>query len=70
MALYAKDLMRLGRFMPMRERNSSHHHMGTGVQTLPEVDRLMENTVRNLARICCFDTGHIYVSDGDNKRCW
>lgn len=41
-----------------------HHHMGTGVQTLQEVDRLMENTDPQLVNLL-FDTGHIYVSDGD-----
>ncbi len=41
-----------------------HHHMGTGVQTLPEVDRLMENTDPQFVHLL-FDTGHIYVSDGD-----
>lgn len=41
-----------------------HHHMGTGVQTLPEVDRLMENTNPEFVHLL-FDTGHIYVSDGD-----
>jgi inosose dehydratase len=41
-----------------------HHHMGTGVQTLDEVDRLMVNTDSNFVHLL-FDTGHIYVSDGD-----
>lgn len=41
-----------------------HHHMGTGVQTLAEVDRLMENTDPQRVHLL-FDTGHIYVSDGD-----
>ncbi|SDN51945.1 inosose dehydratase [Fictibacillus solisalsi] len=41
-----------------------HHHMGTGVQTLAEVDRLMENTDPNHVHLL-YDTGHIYVSDGD-----
>ncbi|EER6665753.1 myo-inosose-2 dehydratase [Escherichia coli] len=41
-----------------------HHHMGTGVQTLQEVDRLMENTDPQFVNLL-FDTGHIYVSDGD-----
>ncbi|MDN4526446.1 myo-inosose-2 dehydratase [Fictibacillus fluitans] len=41
-----------------------HHHMGTGVQTLAEVDRLMENTDPNLVHLL-YDTGHIYVSDGE-----
>ena len=41
-----------------------HHHMGTGVQTLEEVDRLMENTDPNHVHLL-YDAGHIYVSDGD-----
>ncbi|MDM5197097.1 myo-inosose-2 dehydratase [Fictibacillus enclensis] len=41
-----------------------HHHMGTGVQTLAEVNRLMENTDSNYVHLL-YDTGHIYVSDGD-----
>lgn len=41
-----------------------HHHMGTGVQTMNEIDRLMENTETNLVNLL-YDTGHIYVSSGD-----
>ncbi|MGQ4665368.1 myo-inosose-2 dehydratase [Metabacillus halosaccharovorans] len=41
-----------------------HHHMGTGVQTLEEINRLMENTDPNNVHLL-YDTGHIYVSDGD-----
>lgn len=41
-----------------------HHHMGTGVQTAEEVDRLMDGT--NPAQVSLlYDTGHIFVSDGD-----
>jgi len=39
-----------------------HHHMGTAVQTLAEVDRLMEKTDPAHVHLL-FDTGHIYVSD-------
>lgn len=39
-----------------------HHHLGTVVQTLAEVDRLMENTDANLVHLL-YDTGHIYASD-------
>ncbi|MFP5107319.1 myo-inosose-2 dehydratase [Neobacillus sp. C211] len=42
-----------------------HHHMGTGVQTLAEIDRLMENTDSNHVHLL-YDTGHIYVSDTDH----
>jgi inosose dehydratase len=41
-----------------------HHHMGTGIQTLEEVDRLMANTDPSHVHLL-YDTGHIYVSDGD-----
>lgn len=41
-----------------------HHHMGTGVQTLQEVDRLMDGTDPALVHLL-YDTGHIYVSDED-----
>lgn len=41
-----------------------HHHMGTGVQTLSEVDRLMELTDPSVVHLL-YDTGHIYVSDGE-----
>lgn len=41
-----------------------HHHMGTGVQTKTEVDKLMEMTDPKKVFLL-FDTGHIFVSDGD-----
>lgn len=41
-----------------------HHHMGTGIQTKEEVDRLMANTDPEKVGLL-YDTGHIYVSDGD-----
>lgn len=41
-----------------------HHHMGTGVQTAKEVGRLMANTDPRYVHLL-YDTGHIYVSDGD-----
>lgn len=39
-----------------------HHHMGTGVQTLAEIDRLMENTNPDYVYLL-FDTGHLTFSD-------
>ncbi|TCO70036.1 myo-inosose-2 dehydratase [Marinisporobacter balticus] len=42
---------------------SLHHHMGTGVQTLAEVDRFMEMT--NDEVYLLFDTGHMYFSEGN-----
>ncbi len=41
-----------------------HHHMGTGVQTAAEVDRLMEGTDPGNVHLL-YDTGHLFVSDGD-----
>lgn len=39
-----------------------HHHMGTGVQTLSEIDRLMETTDPSCVYLL-FDTGHLTFSD-------
>lgn len=41
-----------------------HHHMGTGVQTTEEIDRLMEMTDPDKV-ILLFDTGHLVFS-GEN----
>ena len=41
-----------------------HHHMGTGVQTAKEIDRLMEMTDPNAVHLL-YDTGHLYYS-GEN----
>lgn len=41
-----------------------HHHLGTGIQTSEEITRLMENTNPAVVHLL-YDTGHIYVSDGD-----
>lgn len=41
-----------------------HHHMGTGVQTTDEIDKLMELTDPNLIYLL-FDTGHLVFS-GEN----
>ena len=35
-----------------------HHHMGTGVQTLDEIDRLMDGTDPSLVNLL-FDSGHL-----------
>lgn len=41
-----------------------HHHLGTGVETLAEVDRLMTGT--NPAHVhLLYDTGHIFVAEGE-----
>ncbi|NUJ16676.1 myo-inosose-2 dehydratase [Bacillus glycinifermentans] len=41
-----------------------HHHLGTGVQTEEEVDRLMAGTDPTLVHLL-YDTGHAYISDGN-----
>jgi inosose dehydratase len=41
-----------------------HHHMGTGVQTRAEVDRLMAATDPTLVNLL-LDTGHLYWSGDD-----
>ena len=41
-----------------------HHHMGTGVQTLSETDRLMENTDPSYVYLL-FDSGHFTFSGED-----
>jgi inosose dehydratase len=42
-----------------------HHHMGTGVQTAAEIDRLMENTDPALLGLL-YDTGHLAFSGEDH----
>jgi inosose dehydratase len=44
-----------------------HHHMGTGVQTAPEIDRLMENTDPELLGLL-YDTGHLVFSGEDHLK--
>ncbi|MFB9758664.1 myo-inosose-2 dehydratase [Ectobacillus funiculus] len=41
-----------------------HHHMGTGIQTTEEIDKLMELTDPNLVSLL-FDTGHLVFSGED-----
>lgn len=41
-----------------------HHHMGTGVQTEAEIDRLMENTNPDYVWLL-YDTGHLVCSGED-----
>ncbi|MDF2634229.1 MAG: iolE [Pelosinus sp.] len=63
--LLARGLEDLGRLAA--EKNMKvvyHHHMGTGVQTAAEIDRLMEMTDENLLFLL-FDTGHLTFS-GEN----
>jgi len=42
-----------------------HHHMGTGVQTAAEIDRLMETTQTGLVDLL-YDTGHLVFSGEDH----
>lgn len=42
-----------------------HHHMGTGVQTAGEINRLMENTDPALLGLL-YDTGHLVFSGEDH----
>ena len=42
-----------------------HHHMGTGVQTTEEIDRLMMNTDPKLLGLL-YDTGHLVFSGEDH----
>lgn len=41
-----------------------HHHMGTGVQTIAETERLMDNTDKEYVFLC-YDTGHFTFSGED-----
>lgn len=45
-------------------RLTYHHHMGTGVQTNGEIDRLMEETEADLVGLL-YDTGHLVFSGED-----
>lgn len=63
--LIAKGFNEMGRLA--REKNmyfTVHHHMGTGVQTADEIDRLMEMTDENLVFLL-FDTGHLAFAGED-----
>lgn len=60
-----EGLNRYGRIAKVYDvKVAYHHHMGTGVQTYEETSRLLDNTDPKLVNIV-YDTGHIYVSDGD-----
>ncbi|MBS4220484.1 myo-inosose-2 dehydratase [Bacillus sp. FJAT-49711] len=61
----AEGLNRLGKLS--KEKNMKlvyHHHMGTGVQTTEEIDRLMAMTDPNFVSLL-YDTGHLYFSGED-----
>lgn len=64
-ALIAKGFNKMGELA--REKDmyfTVHHHMGTGVQTAEEIDKLMELTDPNLVYLL-FDTGHLSFSGED-----
>lgn len=44
-----------------------HHHMGTGVQTMEEIDRFMSSVNDNVYLL--YDSGHIYYSEGTSQSC-
>ena len=67
-ALVARGFNEMGRLA--REKDmifTVHHHMGTGVQTEEEIDRLMELTDPNLVYLL-YDTGHLAFSGEDALR--
>lgn len=41
-----------------------HHHMGTGIQTIAETERLLDNTDKNNVFLC-YDTGHFSFAGED-----
>lgn len=60
-----EGLNRLGRMAVEEDmRLCYHHHMGTGVQTRAEVDRLMNDTDPEVVHLL-FDTGHLYWAGDD-----
>ncbi|WP_252236315.1 myo-inosose-2 dehydratase [Clostridium sp. CH2] len=63
--LLANGLNKLGQLAADKGmRIVYHHHMGTGVQTTEEIDKLMSVTDENLVYLL-FDTGHLVYS-GEN----
>jgi inosose dehydratase len=60
-----EGLNRLGRMAAEEDmRLCYHHHMGTGVQTREEVDRLMNDTDPEVVHLL-LDTGHLYWAGDD-----
>lgn len=61
----ASGLEELGRLAAEKDMKVVfHHHMGTGVQTFEEIDKLMELTDPNLVYLL-FDSGHLTFSGVD-----
>lgn len=64
-AKLAEGLNKLGELAKEKEMKLVfHHHMGTGVQTTAEIEKLMEMTDPNLVYLL-FDTGHLTFSGED-----
>jgi len=64
-AVMTEGLNELGRMAAENDmRLCYHHHMGTGVMTRPEVDRLMNETDPEAVNLL-FDTGHLCWAGGD-----
>lgn len=64
-ALIAKGFNEMGRLAKEKGMYFTvHHHMGTGVQTEEEIDKLMELTDPELVYLL-FDTGHLSFSGED-----
>ncbi len=64
-ALIAKGFNEMGRLAKEKGMYFTvHHHMGTGVQTEAEIDKLMELTDPDLVYLL-FDTGHLSFSGED-----
>lgn len=63
----ASGLEELGRLATEKDMKVVfHHHMGTGVQTFEEIDKLMELTDPNLVYLL-FDSGHLTFSGVDTE---
>ncbi|MDR1301295.1 MAG: TIM barrel protein, partial [Treponema sp.] len=61
-----EGLNKLGKLAAEKDMKLTyHHHIGTGVQTKAEIDRLMENTDPNLVGLL-YDTGHLVFSGEDH----
>jgi inosose dehydratase len=58
-------LKEIGEYAAKQGMNLCYHpHIGTGVEKLPEIDRLMENTDPNYVHLL-YDTGHLYFAGVD-----
>ncbi|WP_201262132.1 myo-inosose-2 dehydratase [Lysinibacillus mangiferihumi] len=63
--LLTTGLEKLGALAQQKDmRIVYHHHMGTGIQTVSEIDRLMAETDKGLVSLL-FDCGHLYFAGED-----